>query len=394
MRVPPPETTKSQLLDVTAALAEHAAEHDRTGDFPAKGIRVVHDAGLLTLTVGRDFGGPGGGLADTVRVLAALGQGDPSVALISAMTLFAHAAQARTGGWPPGVYAEVLAESTTKPTLINALRVEPELGTPARGGLPATTARRTPDGWELTGHKIFSTGAVALRWMQVWARTDEDPVRTGAFLVRGDASGISIDRTWSHLGLRASRSDDVTFDRTPVASDATLGLAEPGPPGGDPGGLRAWNALGIGAIYLGVARAARDWLAGYLRERVPTNLGKPLAALPRFQQEVGEIEARLLTASTLLTSIAEAVDRGDDVDPDHANLAKTIATRGAIEAVQRAVALIGNAALTRHNPLERHLRDVLCGRIHTPQDDAVLVAAGRAKLAEPPAVNVFERTSR
>jgi alkylation response protein AidB-like acyl-CoA dehydrogenase len=127
---------------------------------------------------------------------------------------------------------------------------------------------------------------------------------------------------------------------------------------------------------------------------VPTNLGKPLAALPRFQQEVGEIEARLLTASTLLTSIAEAVDRGDDVDPDHANLAKTIATRGAIEAVQRAVALIGNAALTRHNPLERHLRDVLCGRIHTPQDDAVLVAAGRAKLAEPPAVNVFERTSR
>jgi alkylation response protein AidB-like acyl-CoA dehydrogenase len=354
----------------------------------------VHDAGLLTLTVGRDFGGPGGGLADTVRVLAALGQGDPSVALIGAMTLFAHAAQARTGGWPPGVYAEVLAESTTKPTLINALRVEPELGTPARGGLPATTARRTPDGWELTGHKIFSTGAVALRWMQVWARTDEDPVRTGAFLVRGDASGISIDRTWSHLGLRASRSDDVTFDRTPVASDATLGLAEPGPPGGDPGGLRAWNALGIGAIYLGVARAARDWLAGYLRERVPTNLGKPLAALPRFQQEVGEIEARLLTASTLLTSIAEAVDRGDDVDPDHANLAKTIATRGAIEAVQRAVALIGNAALTRHNPLERHLRDVLCGRIHTPQDDAVLVAAGRAKLAEPPAVNVFERTSR
>jgi alkylation response protein AidB-like acyl-CoA dehydrogenase len=237
----------------------------------------------------------------------------------------------------------------------------------------------------LTGHKIFSTGAVALRWMQVWARTDEDPVRTGAFLVRSDASGISIDRTWSHLGLRASRSDAVTFDRTPVALDATLGLAEPGPPGADPSGLRAWNALGIGAIYLGVARSARDWLAGYLRERVPTNLGKPLATLPRFQQEAGEIEAQLLTASTLLTSIAAAVDRGDEVDPDHAGLAKTIVTRAAIDVVQRAVALIGNAALTQHNPLERHLRDVLCGRIHTPQDDAVLTAAGRSTL---------ERTSR
>jgi alkylation response protein AidB-like acyl-CoA dehydrogenase len=349
----------SHLLDVTRELAEHAAENDRTGDFPAEGIQIVHEAGLLT---------GGYGLADTVRVLTALGQGDPSVALISAMTIFSHAA---SGTWPAFVYAEVLAESALRPTLINALRVEPDLGTPARGGLPATTARRTADGWELTGHKIFSTGAVGLRWMQVWARTDEDEVRAGAFLVRTDTPGITIDRTWSHLGLRASRSDDVTFDRVRVPYEATIFAADPG------GGLRAWNALGLGAIYLGVARSARDWLVGYLNERTPTNLGKPLASLPRFQSEVGEIELALLSASTLVDSLAAAADRGETVD---ANLGKTAATRAAIDAVQRAVALIGNAALTQHHPLERHLRDVLCGRIHTPQDDVVLTTAGRTAL--------------
>jgi alkylation response protein AidB-like acyl-CoA dehydrogenase len=373
-----PTTVVSQIVEEISA---HAEEHDRTGEFPAEGIQAVHDAGQLTLTVDTRYGGPGGGLADTVHTLAALGRGDPSVALISAMTLFAHAAQARTGAWPADVYAQVLAESADRPTLINALRVEPDLGTPARGGLPATTARRTADGWELTGHKIFSTGAGALRWMQVWARTDEDPVRTGAFLVRGDSPGITVDRTWNHLGLRASRSDDVTFDRVRVAAGATLELTRPGPAGADPGGLRAWNALGVGAIYLGVARAARDWLTGYLRERVPTNLGRPLASLPRFQHEVGEIEAALVTASTLLESMATATDRGEAVDT---GIAKTVATRAAIDAVQRAVALIGNAALTRQNPLERHLRDVLCGRIHTPQDDAVLGAAGRARLEGTP----------
>src|SRR3954453_13411224 len=267
----PPLLPSSHLVDITRALAEHAAENDRTGDLPAKGIQIAHDAGLLTRTVGTAFGGPGDGLADTVRTLTALGQGDPSVALIAAMTLFAHAAQARTGGWPSVSYAEVLAESAVRPTLINALRVEPELVTPARGGLRATTARRTAAGWELTGQKIFSTGAVALRWMQVWARPDQEPVRTGAFLVRGDTPGITVDRTWNHLGLRASRSDDVTLDRVRVPHDAVIGLAEPSAPGGDPGGLRAWNALGIGAIYLGVARAARDWLAGYLNERTPAN---------------------------------------------------------------------------------------------------------------------------
>jgi alkylation response protein AidB-like acyl-CoA dehydrogenase len=40
--------------------------------------------------------------------------------------------------------------------------------------------------------------------------------------------------------------------------------------------------------------------------------------------------------------------------------------------------IVGNNGLTRHNPLERHLRDVLCARVPTPQDDSIVDAAGRA----------------
>ena len=73
-------------------------------------------------------------MAQTAAILHALGRGDPSVALITAMTLLQHAAQARQETWPAALYAEVVAESVSRPVLINALRVEPELGTPARGG--------------------------------------------------------------------------------------------------------------------------------------------------------------------------------------------------------------------------------------------------------------------
>jgi alkylation response protein AidB-like acyl-CoA dehydrogenase len=48
--------------------------------------------------------------------------------------------------------------------------------------------------------------------------------------------------------------------------------------------------------------------------------------------------------------------------------------------VERAVALVGNNALTRANPLQRHLRDVLCARVHTPQDDSIVAALGQAAL--------------
>ena len=368
--IPAPGTER--LAEVTRALAANAECHDRTADFPADGIRVVHQAGLLTATVARRYGGPGGGLAGTARILGALGRGDPSVALISAMTLFTHAAQAAAPTWPDDVYLAALAESVTEPVLINALRVEPELGTPARGGLPKTVASRADDGWQITGRKIFSTGAEGLRFMAVWARTDDAEPRAGSFLVRNDAPGITIERTWDHLGLRASRSDDVTFDATPAVA-AVLD-----PPPDSP--VMAWNSLGLSSLYLGVAAAARDWLIKFLSERTPASLGAPLATLPRFQQAVGEIESALGSASDLVDAVARRVDDGDESAVARAPAVKLIATRAAISAVEQALALTGNNGLSRKNPLERHYRDVLCSRVHTPQDDSITLAAGRAAL--------------
>lgn len=370
------------LPEVSAALAARAAEYDRDGSFPAGSIGQVHDAGLLTATVAARYGGPGAGLAATTAILRALGRGDPSVALITAMTLFTHALQARGGAsWPRRIYEELLEESAGRPVLINALRAEPGLGTPARGGQPATMARWYSGTWLLSGRKTFCTGAAGLRWMVVWARTDEDPARVGSFLVRSDSPGISIEQTWDHLGLRASRSDDVIFTDTPVPPAATTGLHDPAYPIPPDPGFAAWNSLGLAAIYLGVAAAARDWLVGFLGERTPSALGRPLATLSRFQTAVGEIEAALTRADDLLDALALRVDAGDETVAGHPAIARLIATRAATGAVEQAVSLIGNTALTRRNPLERHLRDVLCARVDIPQEDSILSAAGRSALA-------------
>ena len=44
------------------------------------------------------------------------------------------------------------------------------------------------------------------------------------------------------------------------------------------------------------------------------------------------------------------------------------------------MSLVGNPGLYRSNALERHHRDVLCSRIHVPQDDMVVLGAGKAAL--------------
>ena len=144
----------------------------------------------------------------------------------------------------------------------------------------------------------------------------------------------------------------------------------------------AWNGVLIGAIYHGVARAARDWLGRYLNERVPSNLGAPLASLPRFQESFGRIAAQVEIGDGLLRDAAAAVDAGGDPVElaGRANLVKLTVTNAAIDIVLDAVRLVGNPGLLRTNPLERHLRNVLHGRVHTPQDDTILLGLGRRGL--------------
>jgi alkylation response protein AidB-like acyl-CoA dehydrogenase len=95
---------------------------------------------------------------------------------------------------------------------------------------------------------------------------------------------------------------------------------------------------------------------------------------------VGAIEERLVVTAALIDAAAQAVDLGAPHPALTLNLFKTTIAENAVRAVEAAVSLAGNHALSRKNPLERHLRDVLCARIHTPQVDTAHIAAGRAAL--------------
>jgi alkylation response protein AidB-like acyl-CoA dehydrogenase len=67
-----------------------------------------------------------------------------------------------------------------------------------------------------------------------------------------------------------------------------------------------------------------------------------------------EIEAQLIQAEEVLYGLAAGIDAGDERALPRAAVAKLLITRSAISAVQTALAALGNPALTRSNPLERH----------------------------------------
>ena len=387
----PPHEDDVLLARLSARFARTAADHDRSGAFPRDNFTALHAQGLVALVAPAACGGGGASLEAARRVLAAVAYGEPATALILTMTWLQHHAIGRSDSrWPAALRERVLRDAVADGALINALRVEPALGSPARGGLPATTARRDGDRWKLDGHKLYTTGIEGLRWLSVWGRTDEPEPRVGVFLVARDAPGVRVVPSWDHLGLRASGSHEVIFEQVAIPLDHAVDLRAPADWAPDAGSQtdidahatqQAWMVVLLGTLYDAVARAARDWLLGFLNHRAPSGLGAPLASLPRVQESVGEIEALLRSNGVLLDAAAAEVDAGHAPSATASGLLKYSVTNQAIRAVELALQLSGNHGLARQNPLERHYRDVLCSRIHTPQNDAILVAAGKGALA-------------
>ncbi|WP_455809560.1 acyl-CoA dehydrogenase family protein [Pseudomonas koreensis] len=371
------EDFSKRLAELTAALAETAEQYDISAQFPHANFQLLHAHGLLGLTVPTELGGGGADLPRAQQVISAVARGEPSTALILVMQYLQHSRLQENRNWPSHLRVQVAEQAVREGALINALRVEPDLGTPARGGLPGTIARRTAQGWRISGSKIYSTGSHGLTWFAVWARSDDDDPLVGSWLVHKDTPGITVVEDWDHLGMRASSSHEVRFDNVLVPLDHAVSVSPWSAPQSelDGSGL-LWMSVLLSSVYDGIAQSARDWLVHWLEQRTPSNLGASLSTLPRFQETVGQIDTLLFANCSLLQSAAHG-----HTPAQHAGQIKYLVTGNAIRAVELAIEASGNPGLSRSNPLQRHYRNVLCGRVHTPQNDAVLTGVGKAAFA-------------
>jgi alkylation response protein AidB-like acyl-CoA dehydrogenase len=367
----------ARLQGITQQLAETAQHYDESAEFPHANFRLLHEHGLLGLTVEGSLGGGDADLERARQVISAVARGEPSTALILVMQYLQHARMRQAKNWPEPLYRQVALDAVRNGALINALRVEPDLGSPSRGGLPATVARRTAEGWRIDGRKIYSTGSHGLSWLNVWARSDDADPRVGVWLVPRNSPGVRIVEDWDHLGMRATSSHEVVFENVlvPLEHAVNTSPASSPQPELDATGL-LWMSVLLSSVYDGIAQSARDWLVDFLEQRAPSNLGASLSTLPRFQEVLGHIDTLLFANRTLLQAASHGL-----TPAAHAAQIKYLVTSNAIRAVELAIEATGNPGLSRSNPLQRHYRNVLCGRVHTPQNDVVLQGVGKAVFA-------------
>ena len=367
---------------VAAEVGARADAADRAGALPAEDVAALRDAGYLALAVPVEFGGRGASLLTCVAAQMELAKGSASTALVAAMQHQVIGHQREMRSWRPDAFERIMREAVAG-GLLNHLGSEPQMGSPSRGGLPATTA--TPDGQRLliNGHKTWCSGGRHLTHLLVRVRLGDE---AGVVLVRQELAGVvglEWVETWQGaLGLRASDSHDAIFRGVAVRRDDLIELGEP------KAAPNVWFATLLSAVYLGAALAARDAVIRYALERTPSALGRPIATLPSIQRQIGEIDVTLSAARALLLEVAGewpgadgragAGDRGAFMARVAA--AKAAVTTAAHEATAKALQVAGGAGITRALPLERHFRDVRPAAMQPPAGDTAYEMVGRGAL--------------
>lgn len=374
-------TAVTLAKQLAVAFSARADEADRLGALPPADVAALKESGYLGLSVPQEYGGLGLPLYDCVAAQLELAQGSASTALVAGMQIHIFGHQRETRSWDAGWY-ENFCRAAAGGALFNSIASEPEMGSPSRGGLPATTAVPAADGrgWLVNGRKTWSTGGKHLTHLLVRVNIEGEG---GVVLLTQEMPGIEWVETWGDsLSLRASDSHDVIFHNVHIPRDYVVER------GGSQGVPSVWFPLIMATIYLGTALAARNCVIQFALERVPTALGKPIATLPKIQRQIGEIDVALQAARSLLMDVAAGWPADGRVADGRVAIsariaaAKTMVTETANDVTDKALRIAGGSAITKALPLERYFRDARAGSMQPPSGDTALEMVGRAAIAE------------
>lgn len=362
---------------LSQAFASRADEADRAGRLPEADVRALRQAGYLTISIPRDYGGVGLSLQDCVAAQIEIAQGSASTAMVAGMPihLFGNAREQKP--WPEEQFASFCRQVVEEGAIFNAIASEPTLGSPSRGGGFRSYAEPTPDGagWVVNGHKTWSTGGQHLSHMLVRVSIDGG---SADILIPQGTPGIRWEPTWQDaLSLRASDSHDVFFEHVIVPKENLIEqtIHNPGP--------NVWFPMIMSAIYLGAAIAARNTTIQFALERVPSALGRPISTLPKIQRQIGEMDIALQSARAFFLQTAGEWQGNNDARDGYlprVAAAKLIVTQAANHVTELALQVAGGQSITHNLPLERCFRDVRAGSMQPPSGDTALELVGRAAI--------------
>ena len=336
--------------------------------------------GFLGMLVPPEYGGLGFDVPTYLVALEELARGDASLALTVAIQngpvphiLLNHGTEAQKTRWLPALAAgETIAAFAVS---------EADAGSDPSA--MRTRAWKSEGGWTLSGSKRWVTNGSLADVVVVFARTgsgESGRAPVGAFLVETDAEGYRAGERERTMGLRASETVSVNLEGVRLGADRLVG--EPARGLGYAMGALDLSRLGIGALALGVARAALEHAVRYSRER--RQFGRPIGAFGAIRGKLAVMAAKVAASRALMGESARAWEgRGSGAAEGlpvaaRVAMAKLVASEAATWVTEEAVRIFGGYGVMREFPVEKLMRDAKGTEICGGTSEILRLVIGRA----------------
>jgi alkylation response protein AidB-like acyl-CoA dehydrogenase len=383
--------------------APRAARHDREGSFPAENIDELRALGISGMALGKAVGGMEISPHAQMRIMEEIAYGDASTAVAINM----HAIVAGfIEFFPPFPRRNaVLEDMARNGTFICGA-----------GSVPSAELDTRTAGWRVTedGDDLVFNGKAGFASMSEGAKY----TLMGGVIDRGEGSepdvaiaipelnspGLKLMHNWDAMGLRGTASHDIVAEglRVPKAEAMVVPIAmlrmiqqAQAQVVSVPNQLRARHALGITAIWLGLAQAAFDFTLGYVGKRygylAGPNIGNIGAVGFRSEQAwaqmgIGNMEHWLETGRVVLDDgISRLSTPFASTQEFTRHLVRTVyhLRRMSEEVSAGAMKVCGAHAYVKASPLERIFRDMVGGNVMAWKTDELQLALGQGALGLP-----------
>ncbi len=330
----------------------HVREWDQDQHFPIELMPKLAALGLLGIQFPEQYGGAAMSAIDYCICIEELARVDPAVALSVAahnglcsshISLFGTEAQKQRYLAPLVRGEKIGAWGLTEPTS----------GSDAAG--MRTTATRAGTCWVLNGSKTFTTHGRVGDVVVVMAVTDRAAGAKGisAFIVEKGTPGLAPGKKEDKLGMRASDTSEMIFEKCRIPADQLLG---------DEGlgfvhTMQVLDAgrIGIAALAVGLAQGAFEAALSYARQR--RAFGKSISGFQAIQWKLADAATKIEAARLLTYHAAFLKERGRRTTLESA-MAKLYASEIAVKVADDCVQIHGGYGFVKDYPAEKYFRDV------------------------------------
>jgi acyl-CoA dehydrogenase family protein 9 len=334
-----------------------SAKFDHDGVFPDGVRQGLHELGVMGLSIPEEYGGFGASAKVYNRIFAEIGGIDPALCVYfgahqsigcKGITLFGTDEQKR----------RYLPRCATGELVAAFCLTEPGSGSDAQA--MKTSAVLSDDGthYLLSGTKIWISNAGYADLFTVFAKVavqvdGKEKQRVTAFIVDAHAPGVTLGKREEKMGIKASDTRAVFFDRVRVPIEDRLG---------DVGqgfriALEVLNSgrLGLASASARGARMIMNEALAYAKQR--EQFGRPIGSFEMIQRKIATNAAECFAADSAVMVAAGMVDRGGIDFSLETAACKVFASELAFRAANDALQIAGGIGYSKEYRYEQAVRD-------------------------------------